>query len=824
MQTILNAEHPNPFTVLGMHKIRYRRKPAIVVRAVCFDAEQVFVYDTQAQQSYPMTRVYDGHFFEAIFPDRQESFPYQLETIDAQGNKTSIFDTYAFPPLLSDDDLKLFREGKHYTIYEKFGCHLMTLNGVSGVFFAVWAPNAKRVSVIGDFNRWDDRRHPMRFRKDAGVWELFIPGVKAGDCYKYEIEMLSKERATKFDPCGFWYELRPEHASIVTDLDRFAWTDRTWMLKRKQSNPLDSPVSVYEVHLGSWMRTAKDGTEKGNQFLSYRELADKLIPYVRDLGFTHIELLPITEHPFDASWGYQVTGYYAPTSRHGTPEEFMCFVNTCHQEGIGVILDWVPSHFPKDDHALSNFDGTSLYEYEDPWLRDHKNWGTLIFDYEKNEVKNFLLASAFFWFEKFHIDGIRVDAVSSMLYLDYGRGPGEWMPNKFGGPENLAAIEFLKDLNTIIHERFPGAMTIAEESTSWLGVTRPTYLGGLGFTFKWNLGWMHDILLYMSHDPIYRKYVHNMVPLVLLYAFHEHFVLPLSHDEVVHCKKSLIEKMPGDTGQKFANLRALYGFMLGHPGKKLLFMGAEFAQWNEWDHDNSLDWHLLQDNLHQGLQTYIRDLNHLYVSEPAVFVDDTYAQCFEWIDLHNSDYSVFAFMRKTLDEHPQILIFLCNFTPVPRYNYRVGVPLSEYYREIFNSDAEVYGGSNLGNAGECYVEPIPWHRQAHSISLTLPPLSTIILKPGGEKRLHLKQEEQELRLSQTEPQELPPKHEEEQGAPVSQAEPQEVPSKHEEEQEAPVSQAEPQEVHLKHEEVQKLRPKHENVRRRVLHGHNYPYE
>jgi 1,4-alpha-glucan branching enzyme len=809
INAILNFEHPNPFEVLGMHEIQYNKKKALVVRAFFPEVEQAIVHDIKNQKSYPMTRINGDGFFEVIFPNRQKHFPYQIETIDIQGKQKCFTDVFSFSPILSDDDLKLFKEGKHYTLYEKLGCHLMTLNGVSGAFFAVWAPNAKRVSIVGDFNRWDKQRHPMRFRKDAGVWELFIPGVKEGDCYKYEIEMQSKKLCMKSDPCGFQYELRPEHASIVTDLDRFAWTDRTWMLRRKQSNPLERPISVYEVHLGSWMRPAKDGTarsdvEEGNPFLSYRELADRLIPYVRDMGFTHIELLPITEHPFDASWGYQVTGYYAPTSRHGTPEDLMFFVNTCHQEGIGVILDWVPSHFPKDDHALSNFDGTSLYEYEDPWLRDHKNWGTLIFDYEKNEVKNFLLASALFWFEKFHIDGIRVDAVSSMLYLDYGRGPGEWIPNKFGGPENLAAIDFLKELNTIIHEQFPGTITIAEESTSWLGVTRPTYLGGLGFTFKWNLGWMHDTLRYISHDPIYRKYVHNMVPLVLLYAFHEHFVLPLSHDEVVHCKKSLIGKMPGDRWQKFANLRVLYGFMLGHPGKKLLFMGDEFGQENEWDHDNGLDWNLLQHDLHQGLQKYIRDLNHLYVSEPALFLDDAYAQCFEWIDIHNFDHSVFAFMRKTLDEDPQILIFLCNFTPVPRHNYRVGVPLPGYYREIFNSDAEVYGGKNIGNANGSYAEPIPWQTQAYSVCLTLPPLSTIILKPEVEKLLYLKQEgEQMLVLHQKEPQELRPKQAEKQGELVS--------------------QEESQELRPKQEEEQISSQKQESRLRRVFHGYNYPY-
>lgn len=739
MNAILNFEHPNPFEVLGMHEIQYNKKKALAVRAFFPEVEQAVVHDIKNQKSYPMTCINGDGFFEAIFPNRQKHFPYQIETIDIQGKQKCFSDVFSFSPVLSDDDLKLFKEGKHYTIYEKLGCHLMTLNEVSGAFFAVWAPHAKRVSVIGDFNKWDGRRHPMRFRKEAGVWELFIPDVQEGDCYKYEIETQAKDCCIKSDPYGFQYELRPEHASIVTNFDRFEWTDQLWRDRRKITDPLSRPISVYEVHLGSWMR----GPDEENRFLTYRELADKLVPYVRDMGFTHVELLPVAEHPFDPSWGYQVTGYYAPTSRYGTPEDFKFFVNVCHQEGIGVIVDWVPSHFPKDDHALSNFDGTSLYEYEDLWLQEHKHWGTLSFDYEKNEVKNFLLASALFWFEKFHIDGIRVDAVSSMLYLDYGRGPGEWIPNKFGGPENLAAIEFLKELNTIIHERFPGAMTIAEESTSWLGVTRPTYLGGLGFTFKWNLGWMHDILTYMSHIPMYRKYVHNLLMLTLLYAFHERFVLPLSHDEVVHCKKSLLEKMPGDEWQKFANLRALYGFMFGHPGKNLLFMGNEFGQWQEWDHDHSLDWHLLEHGVHQGLQKYIRDLNHLYISEPALFVHDVHDGCFEWIDYHNSDAGIIVFMRKTLDEEPQILIFVCNFAPTPQYDYRIGIPFSGYYRETFNSDAARYGGSNLGNAGGINAEPIPWQGQPYSIRLTVPPLSTLILKPTGKK-----QEEPKLKLEE----------------------------------------------------------------------------
>ncbi len=625
-----------------------------------------------------------------------------------------------------DSELKLFREGKYHRLYNRFGCHLMTLNEISGAFFAVWAPNAGGVSVIGDFNGWNGQKHPMRQRKETGVWELFIPGIKEGERYQYEMKTPAGGIHHKSDPYGFHFEVRPNTSSIVTDIDHFSWTDLDWMIRRKHTNPLKSPISVYEVHLGSWMR--KDG-----QFLSYRELAETLIPYVKEMGFTHIELLPVSEHPFDGSWGYQVSGYYAPTSRHGTPEEFMYFVNACHCEEIGIIMDWVPSHFPKDPHFLSNFDGTCLYEYDDPRLGEHKDWGTLIFDYRKNEVRNFLLSNAIFWFEKFHIDGIRVDAVSSMLYLDYSREEGEWIPNKYGGPENLEAIDFLKELNTLLQERFPGTITIAEESTSWLGVTYPAYLGGLEFTFKWNLGWMNDMLHYMSHDPIYRKFVHNIVSFVFLYAFHEHFMLELSHDEVVHGKGSLLGKMPGEEWQKFANLRALYGFMFGHPGKKLLFMGSEFGQSKEWNHETSLEWELLQYGPHQGLQRFVRDLNRLYILEPALYVDDIKDRCFDWIDYHDYDNSAFSFMRKTVAQDEQIVIFVCNFTPVPRHDYRVGVPLPGCYHELINSDAEKYGGSTPDNSEGYHADQIPWQKQPYSLCITLPPLSTLILKPVGEK-------------------------------------------------------------------------------------------
>ncbi len=730
INAILKARHSDPFKVLGMHEKNHHGKKIVIVRAFFPGVEQVFVYDIQKKKRYPMSRIHAAGVFEARFPRRGKRFPYQFETLDEQGhNTTHVCDPYAFPPVLSDDDLNLFRQGQHYTIYKHLGCHCMDFNGVSGACFAVWAPHATRVSVIGDFNGWDGRRHPMRLRKKAGVWELFIPGVQTGDRYEYEIRTPGGAVYKKSDPYGYHFEFRPKTASIVADIEQFTWTDQDWMMTRKDQNPLRCPISVYEVHLGSWKRKKK----RGNPFLSYRELAKQLIPYVKEMGFTHIELLPVAEHPFDGSWGYQVTGYYAPTSRHGKPEDFMYFVNTCHQEGLGVIVDWVPSHFPKDAHSLSNFDGTCLYEYSDPKLGEHQDWGTLIFDYGKNEVRSFLLANAFFWFEKFHIDGIRVDAVSSMLYLDYSRNDGEWIPNKYGGRENLEAIRFLKELNTTLQECFPGTMTIAEESTSWLGVTYPTYLGGLEFTFKWNLGWMNDMLHYMSHEPVYRKSVHNLVSFALLYAFHERFLLELSHDEVVHGKGSLLAKMPGDEWQKFANLRALYGFMFGHPGKQLLFMGDEFGQWKEWDHDHSLAWELAQDAPHQELRMFVKDLNHLYVSEPALYQDDANERCFEWIDYHDYESSVFSFMRKTLGEHQQILIFVCNFTPVPRPAYLVGVPLPGHYREIINSDAESYGGSNVINANTCHAEATPWQGLPYSIHLTLPPLGVIILKPVEEK-------------------------------------------------------------------------------------------
>ena len=724
VEAIAKSDHQDPFSVLGMHDIEYNGERAIVVRAHFTDAREAFVYVMAENKLHPMARIPNTGFFEAVFPERQEFFRYQLELVSEDGERRRFHDVYSFLPTLSEDDLYLYGEGKHYRIYDKLGCHLMTIDGVAGALFAVWAPNAKRVSVVGDFNNWDGRKHLMRLRGSSGIWELFIPGMKEGELYKFEIKTRLDHLYLKTDPLGFSFQLRPETSSIVTNLEGFAWEDQGWLKQRARQNQQQQPVSVYEVHLGSWMRVPEDN----NRFLSYRELAAKLIPYVKQLGFTHIEFLPVAEHPFDGSWGYQVTGFYAPTSRFGKPDDFMYFVNACHKAGIGIIVDWVPAHFPRDAHGLAYFDGTFVYEHADPRQGEHKDWGTLIFNYGRNEVRNFLTANALFWFEKYHIDGIRVDAVASMLYLDYSRKQGEWIPNRFGGRENIEAIEFIKELNTKVYELFPGVMTIAEESTSWPGVSHPVHLGGLGFMFKWNMGWMNDMLVYMSKDPIHRRYHHNMITFALLYAFHESFMLVLSHDEVVHGKRSLLDKMPGDMWQKFANLRTLYGFMYGHPGRKLLFMGGEFGQWIEWDFSKSLDWNLLDYDMHRQLQEYVKDLNHLYTNEPALFVNDLSYQSFEWIDFHDSDNSVVSFMRKNIGKEQDTLIFICNFTPVPRQGYRIGAPMKGFYRELINSDSLKYGGSGVGNANGLTAEDLAWQGQPYSLNLMLPPLATAVFK------------------------------------------------------------------------------------------------
>jgi 1,4-alpha-glucan branching enzyme len=648
------------------------------------------------------------------------------------------------PSFFSDYDLYLLGQGKEYRIYEKMGAHMRTINGVTGTNFATWAPNALAVSVIGDFNDWRRDANPMGLRHhELGVWECFVPGVHNGAQYKYAIySRMNNYTVDKTDPYGFASELRPKTASIVTGIHQHTWQDDMWMNERGQHQQLHSPVSIYEVHLGSWRHVPErhvEGAEEEDRFMTYRELAVALAAYVKDMGFTHIELMPIAEYPLDASWGYQTTGYYAPTSRFGAPEDFQYFVDYMHQRGIGVFLDWVPSHFPKDNHALRFFDGTHLYEYADERKGEHKEWGTLVFDYGRSEVRNFLIANALFWLKEYHIDGLRVDAVASMLYLDYLRQPGEWVANRYGGREHLEAVEFLRQLNEAVYAEQPGTLTIAEESTAWPLVTRPTYVGGLGFSLKWNMGWMHDMLDYMHMDPIHRRYHHNNITFSLMYAYSENFVLPLSHDEVVHVKGSLINKMPGDLWQRFANLRAFFGYMWGHPGKKLLFMGGEFGQWKEWNFAESLDWHLLEppsDPLHTQLRSFIQDLNHLYVNEPALSELDNEQEGFSWIDPHDSDQSVISFMRRSKKEE-ETLIFICNFTPMPRHGYRLGVPYAGEYHELINSDAGRYGGSGLENKQPMPSGPIYWQSCPHSILLTLPPLATVILK----RRLPVPEEE-----------------------------------------------------------------------------------
>jgi 1,4-alpha-glucan branching enzyme len=580
------------------------------------------------------------------------------------------------------------------------------------------------VNIIGDFNNWNPKAHPMQCLGPSGIWELFVPEVREGALYKFEIRSrYNKHISQKADPFAFYFELRPKSASVVYDINGYQWNDREWMEDRSKTNWFESPIAVYEVHLGSWMRVS----EEGNRWLTYRELAATLLPYVKEMGYTHIELLPITEHPLDASWGYQTLGYFAPTRRFGEPKDFMYFMDQCHQAGIGVILDWVPAHFPTDGHGLGFFDGTCIYEHEDPKKGFHPDWGTMIFNYGRNEVRSFLISNAIFWFEKYHMDGLRVDAVASMLYLDYSRREGEWIPNIYGGRENLEAIDFVKKFNEVSHQYHPGILTVAEESTAWPNVSKPTYLGGLGFSMKWNMGWMHDTLEYFSRDPVYRKYHHNNLTFSLLYAFSENFILPLSHDEVVHGKRSLLDKMPGDMWQKFANLRTLYGFMYGHPGKKLLFMGGEIGQWDEWHFDKSLDWNLLKFEPHRALQKYTKDLNRIYRSEPSLYQLDSEHNGFEWIDFHDVEGSVISFLRRA-KSHDDFTVFVCNFTPVPRSNYRTGVPELGFYKEILNSDSSLYGGSNMGNAGGVYADNVRKHHRPYSIKLTLPPLSVLIFK------------------------------------------------------------------------------------------------
>jgi 1,4-alpha-glucan branching enzyme len=715
IEAVVEARHGDPFSFLGMHKTA----AGLSVRAMLPGAQDVSVIESATGQVVAKgAQVHRDGFFVATLPERKEPFRYRLR-VSSGGAQHEFYDLYSFPSVLGDIDIHLLAEGNHLASYRKLGAHPLVHEGVEGVAFAVWAPNARRVSVVGDFNAWDGRRMPMR--NVSGFWDLFVPGLRPGQVYKYEILGADGQLLPlKADPQAERSEKPPKTASIIADQSRHVWQDGKWMAERWERNDRQAAISIYEVHLGSWRRNLAEN----GRYLSYRELAEQLVPYAADMGFTHLELMPITEYPFDGSWGYQPISLFAPTSRYGTPDDFRAFVDACHRAGLGLLLDWVPGHFPTDPHGLGRFDGTALYEHADPRQGYHPDWNTLIYNYSRREVSNFLLSSAVYWLREFHIDGIRVDAVASMLYLDYSRREGQWIPNAFGGRENLDAIAFLRRMNELVFGE-AGATSVAEESTAWPMVSRPTYVGGLGFGFKWNMGWMHDTLQYMSEDPIHRKYHHNKLSFGLLYAFHENFILPLSHDEVVYGKRSLIGKMPGDQWQRFANLRAYFAFMWSHPGKKLVFMGGEFAQEREWNHDIGLDWQLLGEPLHEGVHRLVHDLNHLYRSTPALYRLDCEPEGFHWIDVANAAESIVSFLRRGRDPH-EIAVIICNFTPVPRENYRIGVPRPGRYRERVNTDAVEYGGSGIGNAGEVHAEPHPMHGQPYSICLKLPPLGSLI--------------------------------------------------------------------------------------------------
>jgi 1,4-alpha-glucan branching enzyme len=747
VRQIIDNHYANPFEVLGPHLIEQDGKATWVIRAFLPNADAVSVLCPDQRREYPMAPKFHDHFFECTL-DSTDPPNYQLRIVE-QGHERVIYDPYAFKsPLLSDFDRHLFAEGNHHRIYEKMGAHLATVEGVSGVYFALWAPNARNVSILGDFNYWDGRKHQMR-KDHIGIWDLFIPGLTAGTAYKYEIKNYDGHIYEKSDPYGFAQEPRPKTASVVANLDSYTWADQDWMEQRRHQDPLAKAVSIYEMHFGSWMHASTDDPpldaqgqptsfvtvselKPNTRFLTYREMAARVIPYVKEMGFTHLELLPMAEHPFDGSWGYQVTGFYACTSRFGPPEDFMYFVDECHRNGIGVIVDWVPGHFPRDGHGLAFFDGTHLYEHADPRKGEHKEWGTLVFNYNRNEVRNFLVANALFWFDKYHIDGIRVDAVASMLYLNYNRKDGEWIANDYGGPENIEAADFLRALNGALFNYFPGVLSIAEESTAWPMVSWPTYVGGLGFNLKWNMGWMHDMLDYFNIDPWFRQFHQNNVTFSIMYAFTENFMLALSHDEVVHGKSNMIGKMPGDEWQKFANLRCLFSYMFTHPGKKTLFMGMEFAQWSEWNAWGDLDWDLLQYDRHQELRRLVTDVNALYRKESSLHSNDFSHEGFEWIDCSDNRHSVISFVRWAKG-YSEFVVVVCNFTPQPHSHYRVGVPAHGYYTELLNSDARQYGGSNQGNLGGKWADEWSFHNRPYSLDLCLPPLSTLVLKIDREQ-------------------------------------------------------------------------------------------
>ncbi len=719
---ISNGSHGDPFSVLGLHTVQRNGKEKLVVRAFHPNARKVTVIPDKGK-SAELKKVSDEGLFEYLFPRRKNRFFYDLEITPHHGETYRITDSYQFGSLLTDFDLQLWGEGNHHHTYKWMGSHQKEVGSIKGTHFVVAAPEAARVSVVGSFNNWDGRIHPMRKYPAQGIWEIFIPHVGPGDLYKYEIKPKHRDEILiKSDPYAFYGELRPGTASKVWE-SNFKWSDDNWLKNRRELQAHEKPLSVYEIHPGSWRKKV----DESPGFLNYRELADQLIPYLKEMGFTHVELMPVAEHPYDPSWGYQITGYYAVTSRYGNPDDFKYFVNQCHKAGIGVFLDWVPAHFTKDEHGLRMFDGTSLYEHADPRQGEHTDWGTNIFNFGRIEVINFLISNAVFWFEEYHIDGLRVDAVASMLYLDYSREDGEWIPNKYGGRENLEAIHFLRRFNEVVHDYFPGVLTMAEESTSWQGVSRPVESGGLGFDYKWNMGWMNDSLEYISKEPIHRKYHQGQLTFSMIYAFTENFILPFSHDEVVHMKQSMLSKIPGDDWQKFANLRLLYTYMYGHPGKKLLFMGSEFAQWSEWNHEQSIDWHLLQWDTHKGVRQLVKDLNEIYINEPAIHEVDFNWEGFEWIDMSDADNSLISFVRRSKNPD-DYLIFILNFTPTVHHHYKIGVPEAVTYKTILNSDSEFYWGSNTGDPS-VQGHPGDWHGRPAHITLTIPPLAGLILKP-----------------------------------------------------------------------------------------------
>jgi 1,4-alpha-glucan branching enzyme len=717
---LLARQHADPHAYLGAHSVN----GSVVVRAFRPAAAHVTV--EAGGERAELAQVHPGGVFEGRLKGVSLPLDYKLEVDYGESGTVTIDDPYRFMPTIGELDTYLIGEGRHEELWARLGAHVREIDGVMGTSFAVWAPAAQAVSVVGDFNFWDGRLHPMRSLGSSGIWELFLPGVGHGAVYKYELIAPDGEVRLKADPVAFATELPPKTASVVFD-SRHEWADAEWLKSRAESSALEGPMSIYEVHLGSWRLNPLEG----NRSLTYVELADELSAYALDMGFTHIELLPVMAHPFTGSWGYQVTGYFAPTPRFGTPDEFREFVDRLHANGLGVILDWVPAHFPRDDFALARFDGTALYEHADPRRGAHPDWGTLVFNFGRHEVRNFLVANALYWLREYHADGIRVDAVASMLYLDYSREDGQWVPNEYGGNEDLEAVAFLKEFNEVAYGREPGSMTAAEESTAWPGVSRPTYLGGLGFGLKWNMGWMHDTLAYFQQDPVYRRWHHHELTFSLVYAFTENFILPLSHDEVVHGKGSLLTKMPGDKWQKLANLRSLYAYMWSHPGKKLLFMGQEFGQEAEWSHERSLDWHLLEQPEHAGIQSLVRDLNRAYKAEPALWDMDFDGRGFWWIEANAADDNVFAFARRTKDSE-RVIVIAMNLSPVPRHGYRIGLPRSGRWREVLNTDAGFYGGSDQGNLGGVEAAGIGWHGQPFSADITLPPLGVVWLVPDDE--------------------------------------------------------------------------------------------